>query len=339
MPGQSLLVARCRQIEKAIDDAHPRRRPRLLRELLRMLVLREQPTLLRRLAAPLRTIEKQLAPRIGLLACAVYMLCRYRRNRMTVNRAARLVEIPEADLAYVESLAKRTGTHLLELGLQADENVRAEVDGYFEELVVSLDQRAVEDLLLAAVETYAVPPGSRGRYTEAYGLCFGTRKDLRHDLRPQFERIVNVTRIATQMRAETTASQFRPNRDSERVHRQVAEQFFRHLELLGDYHTHPWKDIHALRAARGWRYSPADQARIRDWAYEARAEGPRPRFSLILAVARQNGSSNRNAVRLAPNRVQMGVGDLCLVAAAYRIRRNGYYDSKVRLHVPQLAST
>jgi len=337
----SSVVRECRRIEAAIEahcDSGPglhKRRVPLRRELLRLIVTpHEEPAGLRSVPIRVSRLRHELDERLRRLACAIYL---WKQHRVSKPRAARLAVVPEIDIDYVESLAGSTRDSLAELTQHFDPTVRADVDGHLEHLTVSIDQRAIEDLLLAAAESYAVKAGGPGRkYTEIYGLCFGTRKDVPpNGHAPEFDRILNVTRIVTQIRARGRAYEVTPNDHSARVHRQVAEQFFRHLELLGDYHTHPFPDLTALKERRGWRYSPSDESSIQPWLEDTRSEGADPRFSLILAIAR-GGKSGRRAKRLGPNRIQLTIEDYFFILAGYRIRKDSYYDQKINLVVPQV---
>lgn len=340
MASSSLLVRRSLRIEETINEhcssgpgLHMQRTP-LRRELLRLLVLGdENPQHLSELLS-LKPINLKLRDRMWRLSCAVYL---WKRYRVSIARAAKLTNVPEADLIYVASLAESTQESLLELSMRLPPRVRAEVDAFLERLTVSLDQRAIEDLLLAAAETYAVKAGGKGRkYTEIYGLCFGTRKAMPPNGSPEFDNILNVTRIVTQMRARARASEVTPNDKSAKIHRQVAERFFRHLELVGDYHTHPFPDLQTMRDKKGWMYSPSDQTSIQPWLEDVRKEGADPRFSLVLAIARGGKNSNRRARRLAPNRIQFALDEYFFILSAYRIRRDGMYDSKITLECPHV---
>jgi len=340
-PRRSQLVRECQRIEAVIDahcnsgpGLHKRRAP-LRRELLRLIVTPHEDH------AALKTIPARtgrilaLDDRLQRLACAIYL---WKQHRVTKARAARLALVSEVDIDYVEALAGSTKDSLAELTRTFAPKVRADVDAHLEQVTVALDQRAIEDLLLAAAESYAVKAGGPGRkYTEIYGLCFGTRKEEPPNGTPEFTRIFNVMRVITQLRARAGASEVTPNDHSARVHRQVAERFFRHLELIGDYHTHPFTDLTALRERRGWTYSPSDQTSIKPWLEEVRTEGSDPRFSLILAIAR-GGKSGRRAKRLAPNRIQLTLDDYFFILSAYRIRKDDVYDSRIALDCPQVSS-
>lgn len=338
---RSQLVSEAQRIEAAIDahcnsgpGLHKRRLP-LRRELLRLIVTpHEEPEGLHAIPVRTKPLKNHLHERLERLACAIYL---WKQHRVSKPRAARLASVPAVDIDYVEALAGSTKDSLAELTRSFAPKVMAEVDGHLEQLSVSLDQRAIEDILLAAAESYAVKAGGSGRkYTEIYGLCFGTKKEQPPNGSPEFGRILNVTRIITQMRARGGASEVTPNDNSARVHRQVAERFFPNLELLGDYHTHPFPDLVALKERRGWTYSGSDQSSIVPWLEEVRAEGSDPRFSLILAIAR-GGKVGRRAKRLAPNRIQLTIDDYYFILSAYRIRRDDLYDSRIALGCPQVS--
>jgi hypothetical protein len=338
---RSQLVSEAQRIETAIDahcNSGPglhKRRQSLRRELLRVLVTpHEEPEGLHAISVRTKPLKLKLNARLERLACAIYL---WKQHRVSKSRAARLAVVPEVDIDYVESLAGSTKDSLAELTRTFAPKVRADVDAHLERLSVTLDQRAIEDILLAAAESYAVKAGGPGRkYTEIYGLCFGTRKETPPNGSPEFGRILNVTRIITQMRARAGASEVTPNDHSAKVHRQVAERFFPNLELLGDYHTHPFPDLTALKERRGWSYSPSDQTSIVPWLEETRAEGSDPRFSLILAIAR-GGKVGRRAKRLAPNRIQLTIDDYFFILSAYRIRKDDLYDSRIGLGCPQVS--
>ena len=255
------------------------------------------------------------------------------------SRAAKLMEIPESMLVAVTAIGRRGGLPVKDLVRNVGDDVRTVAEGYLERLSVSLDQRAVEDLLLAALEAYAVPKPGRGqKYTEAYGICFGTSRRLpENGHEKRFRQILNVVRVATQLRSRATASEVAPNPKSEKVHLQVASSLFEHLTVLGDYHTHPYPTLVKLRSVRGWQPSSADKGHISVWASAARQAGGYPRFSLIAAVA-QGGKTGLPTAREAPNRVRFCIGGHFVVVSAYRLLRNDEYDTEIMLSCPGISS-
>ena len=148
---------------------------------------------------------------------------------------------------------------------------------------------------------------------------------------------VNVARVATQLRAKANASSVMPNSKSLATQLDIGEQFFRHLELVGDYHTHPYPSLPKLRKVRGWEYSDADSRSLPFFVEEVAAKRHNPpRFSLVVAVA-QSGKSRRAPSQLMKNVVQLRVGNLYFIVGCYRILLDASYDhAHVSLRLPTL---
>ena len=341
MPKRSAFELLLADAVGAIDAAtstgkgqHLRRRP-LLREFLEWVVLRTEAPEVVALKHGFKGRISAMELRRNSVACAIHLRS---RRRVSLGRAAKLAEVTKGDVIATTNLAKLAGVALADLDRNVDEGVPTAVDAHFELLEVSLDQRAVEDLLLAALEAYLVPKAGKGqKYTEIYGYCFGTRRDLLSDgADGRARRIFNVTRVITQLRSHADAGSVTPNTKSEGVHLDVAREFFEHLALVGDYHTHPYGDLGALKAIKGWQPSKADRSHIGIWTSKVRERGGAPRFSLIAAVARggKGGRAGGRAVsRETPNRIRFCVQGVFVVLAAYRIKRDGTYDEKLRLIV------
>ncbi len=290
--------------------------------------------MLMKVKLPWQSFAKAMSDRTLRLAAAVDMLARYGG---TDQRAAKNAGVPLTDIKYLRKLFAESQVALEKVAVQIDDSIRSVVDMYFEQLTVHLDTRAVEDLLLVAAETRLVPLGRKSPFTEAYGCCYGNRKTQRLPGRPESVTTVRVDRFTTQMRAVATSNSIEPNRQSHLVHHKVGELFFNHLELIGDWHTHPYHSLKRLKKVQGWKYSKDDSEQIEGWWDDVRREGHSPRFSLVVAVA-EGGKIGRSSLRQASNRIRLTVGSLYVFIAAYRIDPNGGYDTdihKVRLTCPQ----
>jgi hypothetical protein len=267
----------------------------------------------------------------GLLVAATLRL--HALDGVSLARARSWVKVPDADLREAFRLIKNAGLSLHDVVREQNPEVATMLRSSREALQVCLEPRALEDMLLAAAEGYLVaPPGKGARYTEVFGLCFGSvrRRAGRSVTKDVF---VNVARVATQMRARATANAVEPNSKSLRAQLHVGDQFFPHLEVVGDYHTHPYKTLTQLKAASGWEYSSADEDSLPHHIDEVRSHHHAdPLFSLVVAVA-AGGKASKLSQRKAPNVVQVSVGDLYFVIGAYRIALDGSYDRKVLLRV------
>lgn len=338
MPSSRFLEA-ARQIERAIDDAaeqsptSERTRQTLRRELLEEIATWRISSRLRRL--PLPWTELKEAFDTSGFRMAAYA---YARSIDGISpRAAReQCNVNGAEARYLEDLARELGASFPALVRSTDPDVAAAVEADRESLHVYLDHRAVEDLLLATLESYASPPPGRRRgFTEVYGLCFGTqRRRILRDRAASYETVLHVSRIATQLRAKADADSVEPNDRSFKAQLRVANQFFRHLELLGDYHSHPYRDLATLRSNKGWDYSPEDAEHIKGWVEELREQQDAvPRFSLILAVA-EGKRRGRGIRRETRNRVRVTIDQYHVLLAAYRIDLAGDYDDRIELLCP-----
>ncbi len=253
---------------------------------------------------------------------------------MSLRRASALTSLPLRDVTYVLRLIRSTISELDALrSLEENEAVRSWVDAHLERVRILIEPRALEDLLLAAAETYVVPARGKGnRYTECYGICYGSRRDHAPLSDGRFRRTVYVSRIVTQLRARANAHEVYPNSQSAKVHGEVADKLFSHLAVVGDYHTHPYASLTRLRSVKGWQYSGQDEEHIAGWIDDQRTVGHDPRFSLVVAVAR--GKRQGKPMVPARNRVRVWLGSLFLEIAAFRILHDRKYDDEIELELP-----
>lgn len=223
------------------------------------------------------------------------------------------------------------------LAASVPDRIRAAVLREVEELCVALDPRAVEDMLLPAIESLSVHrPGPGGRYTETYGLCFGSKRD-QTAIKGRMPTIYHVSRVVTQLRAMATASSVSPNADSERVHIEIAEALFGHLDLIGDFHSHPYASVAKMQQSRGWEPSENDKQHFHQWAATKRVGDRRPRFFLIAAMARGKRTGNRAKRTLRQNRLEFVVADVHVTISAWRVDIDGSVDKHIQLRLAGIA--
>ena len=237
--------------------------------------------------------------------------------------------------------------YLMELATWVGERVRrgaerrkwppewfSEVEQRHECITAEVSRQALEDMLLGAYEAYWVPKGPGGRYTEVYGECFGSVRTARQRSRGlgrHSDVSVSVRRVALHLRARATAGSVEPDPRSEGAHLEIASALFPHDDVVGDFHSHPYDTLGKLRTARGWEYSPPDEAVNREWLAAMRQAGHRPRVGLILAVARV-GRRGKPGEAPAQNVLRTQIGDCHAYLAAYRINRDGSYsDTNIQL--------
>lgn len=218
-----------------------------------------------------------------------------------------------------------------------------DVDEAHQELRVWIRELALQDMLMAGLETFLVPAGSGRPSTEIYGIVFGSyRISPPRRRRPRSATLadLNVERVCMQHRAEGTPSEVLADLRSERTQLAMGEELFPYWHLLGDFHTHTYRNLDELLARRGWHYSHYDQKVNIEWCARLRQAGHRPRVALILALCRAGRYSRRSeeAWNGYPHVLRTTIGKCHCFIAAFRIRPDGRYATEgIALKCPHLA--
>ncbi len=217
-----------------------------------------------------------------------------------------------------------------------------DVDEAHHRLRVWIRELALQDLLLAGLETYLVPAGSGKPSTEIYGIVFGSYRSTPPRGRRAALMELNVERVAIQHRAVGSPSEVLLDERSEATQLAMGEELFPYWHLLGDFHTHPYRTLSELYRRRGWEYSAADEKVNIEWCRHMREKGHRPRVALILAISRAARRARRSqeSWRGHPNVVRATIGECHCFIAAYRIRADGRYSTDdITLKCPHLTGS
>jgi hypothetical protein len=215
-----------------------------------------------------------------------------------------------------------------------------DVDETHEEVVVWLDDKAIEDIVLVALEAYAVPKKG-ARFTETYGICFGSIKatdETRQAHGKHTTRYIHVSSVHIQLRAEGFSNKVTYDLRSLETQMAVARHLFPQLDIVGDFHTHPYRTVEEMRAIKGWHYSGSDEACIPAWAGPLRKMGYHPRASLIVGVA-TGGRKIAKPGRLKPNLIRFSINKYHFYIASFRIIGNRYSDRNITLYPISLFGT
>lgn len=245
---------------------------------------------------------------------------------------------------YVRRLARRLRvdpSHGQDQLADAPAWMRA-IDETHETLRVWIREAALQDMLLSSMEAYLVPAGSGVPSTEVYGIVFGSGRNARASRgRNRLENAVdlNIERVCIQHRARGSLSEVVADQRSEAAQLGLGEQLFPYWHLLGDFHTHNYRNLAELVRERGWRYSAHDEVANVSWCERLRELGHRPRVALILAITRAGraGMYSREAWNGHANLVRVTAGHCHCFIAAYRILPDGRYETAgVSLRCPNM---
>jgi len=284
------------------------------------------------LKGALRDLEAKAAD--GRLASAIYRSAVFGQ---TTKRALGASGAKATELQLARDIAKSLGRVLGESSLFVSDETPwlAELHAAEEKVTVVLDQRAAEDMLLPILEAYAVRPPRGRKGTEVYGICLGShRKPHNTSQGKGMTTYVAVSRCAPQLRAKATSSSVWPSNRSLSIQLGAAADLFPQLDIVGDFHSHPWDHLDDMVASKGWEYSARDEAFNRAWVQPMRSMGYNPMIGFVVAIARKQRARSGGYFNKYGNHThQVTVGSYQCVIAAYRIRGDGTYsDERISLY-------
>lgn len=196
----------------------------------------------------------------------------------------------------------------------------------FVSVEVTLDTRALESMLLCALEAYLVPRQGRRRGYEVYGVLLGmTRDALRR--RPgggtHVTRYVHVMHAQPQLSAHSESGYVLPNPASLDAILDATRALYPQYQAVGDFHSHPYPDYATLVRRKGWEYSGGDEASNVELAAGMAQRDQHLMVMFIVSIARGGGRSVRGHYRKLRNTFQIALGDCRAIVAAYRSLESG----------------
>ena len=288
----------------------------------------------RRLISTLRSLRKDLRNDDFRLCKAWYENRIYGTSRRTLSFSWQLHHRELMCLEQLWTEVHYTREEYRKLLAETQVAWQFDVDEDHEEVVVWLDDRAIEDIVLVALEAYAVPKGRGFKYTETFGICFGSTKSTEEKRQAHGRHTVSYLHIDSvhiQLRAEGFPSKVTYDLRSLEAQMEVARHLFPQLDIVGDFHTHPYRNVEELKANKGWLFSRADEINIPEWASPLRKMGFHPRTSLIVAVAK-GGKRIARPTRVRPNVLRFAVGKYLFYVGCYRIIGDRYSTKHVTLN-------
>jgi hypothetical protein len=182
-------------------------------------------------------------------------------------------------------------------------------------------------------ETYKVPKSKTEPYSEVFGLCLGMssrQKTTKKGSGTRTKWFVHVDKAVPQIRARANQDSVIPNAKSIEALVETASDLFPQLEIIGDYHSHPYRDFKELKSAKGWEASKDDFEDIAG-LYRSLRKNPkrqhRMRVTFVVAIAK--GRMTKNAkTRQMPSVFRMSMAGCQVYISVYRILSNGLMTSK-----------
>lgn len=217
----------------------------------------------------------------------------------------------------------------------------AEVEYKHESLEVILQNQALEDMLLGAFETYRVPKSKTEPFSEVFGILLGMTTSTRAAKRGEgthTRHFVHVEKAVPQIRAKSNASSVTPSARSLNALVEAADSLFPQLEIVGDYHSHPYRNYLELKRLKGWSASREDAISSAALYHDLNSRKDRPhhmKVSLVIAIANGRGSAIPDRARDKNNLYHLKMAGCHVMITAYRILSNGAMTPRqVTLRLP-----
>jgi hypothetical protein len=290
----------------------------------------------------------QLEPTLNRLFEAMGVKCKLPQalhsrilKSVSLKRVQDIWGVSKSDLSLVREIVREADLdpeaehHLLHRYYESgDLDWLADVENEQDEVDVIISIQALEEMLLGVFETYKVPKSRREPFSEVFGLCLGMASRNRTTKKGQGQRtkwFVYVEKAVPQIRAKSDASSVIPNAKSISALVETSHSLFPQLEIIGDYHSHPYHNAAQIRRYRGWEASQQDAADIallyRDLR-NLKLRKHRMRVSFVIAIARGKATKGSVHQQKLTNVVRFNMAGCHIYISAYRILSDGSMSEK-----------
>ena len=342
------FVSLAKVIKQNLDQYYvnkPSKREEALRDVLALVLTKRSSDHLQYLAASkdvrgmqtlLNNFKKHLVEKSKLTEA----LCSHYYYLQSEAKVKEKWGVKTTDWDYTHKFARELGVSLDQFYRQVemeelDWHASLEKDIIFVNVV--LDVRALHDMLISALEAYLAPRGRKRKGSEVCGINLGMtseRSDQKKGEGFRATKYVHIVRSQPQIAAEATYNSVEYNVNSLNSLLMAAHDLFPHLDVVGDFHSHPYDAFNELEASKGWEPSWGKEREIEMFAY-MKEKRQRPLVTFIVSLAKgKKINTDSPFFKGLENTFQLCVGDCRIVLAAYRILESGNYTQEnIRLDV------
>ena len=182
---------------------------------------------------------------------------------------------------------------------------------------VTISERALESMVLAACEAYAFGKDDDREAVETYAHLWGFRRCSPDGAAEH----VHVDRISVCVSAQVANDRATVFTDVIALQDDIVKHWSPHLSLLGDFHTHPYESRRELIDNKGWEFSDCDRTSFLDddnlWV---RADGDP--VSLVMAVTQLRAVHEGWATQQTAYRWRFDIGQYRFYLSASAGRRD-----------------
>lgn len=156
---------------------------------------------------------------------------------------------------------------------------------------IRISQAAALEMIMSGLTAYEAKRRTGATYVETGGELWGHSRRLSSGDRLHFVELASVSVFA-----KRKPDSIEDHQEEFRVKRALMGRMRPELSLIGDFHSHPYKNLSEVKANTGWGHSPEDKAYWHGADEHWSSSGGRPLF-LVLAMCplgRVRGSAQRN---------------------------------------------
>ena len=145
---------------------------------------------------------------------------------------------------------------------------------------VRLSDYALESMVLASIEAYCLGDGNGRRHSlETLGYYWGVKR-----VDPELTSF-HIERTSVSLSAQRHKDWVVANADAPRLKNEVVTRWSPHLTLLGDFHSHPYRNLSEVKENNGFEFSDDDFESFLDDDLIWEKSGNTP-MMLVMTVAR-----------------------------------------------------
>ena len=169
---------------------------------------------------------------------------------------------------------------------------------------VRVSPELLETMTLAAIEAYCYGNLRKQKNTavETLGYVWGYRKQQNGTT------VFYLDRTSVSISAERQYHSVTPNLDAAKLKNEVMMRWSPHLTLLGDFHSHPYRNLKEVTSEAGYNFSPEDLKELKsnDFIWEQSGNNP---VILVITVCRLGRVRDSVQDNFRNNTARYAVGD------------------------------
>ncbi len=169
---------------------------------------------------------------------------------------------------------------------------------------VRVSPTLLETMTLAAIEAYCYGNRRKQKNTavETLGYVWGYRK------RENGTSIFYLDRTSVSISAERQYHSVTPNLDAAKLKNEVMMRWSPHLTLMGDFHSHPYRNLKEVTNEAGYNFSPEDfkELKLNDFIWQQSGDSP---VILVITVCRLGRVRDSVQDNFRNNTARFAVGD------------------------------